>query len=515
MFVNRIGDLGLLLGIFLFYTIFGSLKYDVINSLVAVVAALKFLFLGLNFAVLDLICILVFFGVAAKSAQLGLHVWLPDAMEGPTPVSALIHAATMVTAGVFLVIRLSPVFEHSSLGLTLLIFFGSLTALVASVIGSFQNDIKKIVAYSTCSQLGYMVLSCGLSLYSLSLFHLFNHGFFKALLFLGAGSVIHAYLDNQDIRRMGAFLNVLPLTYLMILVGSLSLMAVPFFSGFYTKDLIIESAGSYYSPVGLFAAIFSLVAALFTTFYSLKLIYLVFFSKPNGYKILYRYMVESGFDIVLSITILFFLTVFSGYMFKNIFLGYYFDQSAMLVLSPNAVFFTSEYFSGIVKQLPLIFMGLAIVGFFLLSSFASCFTNFNKCFHLIYFFIAKKLSFDLIYNSLIVKLFWFSSYFFYNLLDKVFLSVPGLGLYRFFVEKLSQGILVVVSGFVYHYIFLLSFGFVLWGIIGFMELLDGRLLCFMLVSTGFIIMSEYTNSIITNNYRIKRKSYNSHERDEC
>ena len=235
MLINRVGDIGLLLAMFMIIKEFGTLEYSTL--------------LGVNNGEnLAVICLLLFFGAVGKSAQLGLHTWLPDAMEGPTPVSALIHAATMVTAGVFLIIRSAPFFEGSSLVLTIVTFLGALTAFFAATIGVVQNDLKKVIAYSTCSQLGYMVMACGVSNYSTSLFHLLNHGFFKALLFLSAGSVIHAVNGEQDIRKMGALIRSVPLTYTMILIGSLSLMGFPYLSGFYSKDLILElTYGKYYS----------------------------------------------------------------------------------------------------------------------------------------------------------------------------------------------------------------------------------------------------------------------------
>ena len=237
MLINRVGDIGLLLAMLMIIKEFGTLEYSTIYSLSGEIDRKN----------LTVICLLLFFGAVGKSAQLGLHTWLPDAMEGPTPVSALIHAATMVTAGVFLIIRSGPLFEGSSLVLTIVTFLGALTAFFAATTGVVQNDLKKVIAYSTCSQLGYMVMACGVSNYSTSLFHLLNHGFFKALLFLSAGSVLHAVNGEQDMRKMGGLIRPLPLTYTMILIGSFSLMAFPYLAGFYSKDLILELAyGKYY-----------------------------------------------------------------------------------------------------------------------------------------------------------------------------------------------------------------------------------------------------------------------------
>ena len=230
MLINRVGDIGLLLAMFMIIKEFGTLEYSSIYSLLVAADRNN----------LTIICLLLFFWAVGKSAQLGLHTWLPDAMEGPTPVSALIHAATMVTAGVFLIIRSGPLFEGSSLVLTIVTFLGALTAFFAATAGVVQNDLTKVIAYSTCSQLGYMVMACGVSNYSTSLFHLLNHGFFKGLLFLSAGSVIHAVNGEQDMRKMGGLIRLIPFTYTMILIGSLSLMAFPYLTGFYSKDLILE-----------------------------------------------------------------------------------------------------------------------------------------------------------------------------------------------------------------------------------------------------------------------------------
>ena len=237
MLINRVGDIGLLLAMFIMIKEFGTLEYSTISSLLGLIDRKN----------LTVICLLLFLGAVGKSAQLSLHTWLPDAMEGPTPVSALIHAATMVTAGVFLIIRSGPLFEGSSLVLTVVTFIGALTAFFAATTGAVQNDLKKVIAYSTCSQLGYMVMVCGVSNYSVSLFHLLNHGFFKALLFLSAGSVIHAVNGEQDMRKMGGLIRSIPFTYTMVLIGSLSLIGFPYLTGFYSKDLILEiTYGKYY-----------------------------------------------------------------------------------------------------------------------------------------------------------------------------------------------------------------------------------------------------------------------------
>lgn len=309
MLINRVGDIGLLLAMFLIIKEFGTLEYSTIYSLLGVIDRKN----------LTVICLLLFFGAVGKSAQLGLHTWLPDAMEGPTPVSALIHAATMVTAGVFLIIRSGPLFEGSSLVLTIVTFLGALTAFFAATTGVVQNDLKKVIAYSTCSQLGYMVMACGVSNYSTSLFHLLNHGFFKALLFLSAGSVIHAVNGEQDMRKMGGLIRSLPFTYTMVLIGSLSLMGFPYLTGFYSKDLILElTYGKYYIIFAYWLGSFS---ALLTAFYSVRLIYLTFLANTNANKGIFKGAEESSFNITFPLLLLGFGSIFVGYLAKEVVLS--------------------------------------------------------------------------------------------------------------------------------------------------------------------------------------------------
>jgi len=278
MLVNRIGDFALLLAIFSIYFIFESLDYDVVFNLVPIFIDSKIIIKNFEVSAIDLICILLFIGAMGKSAQIGLHSWLPDAMEGPTPVSALIHAATMVTAGVFLISRCSFLFEFSPIALVVVTIVGSGTAFFASTTGLFQNDLKKVIAYSTCSQLGYMVFACGLSSYEVGLFHLSNHAFFKALLFLGAGSIIHAVNDEQDMRRMGGLRSLLPFSYAIMLIGSLALIGFPFLTGFYSKDTILELAYAKYNIVGHFSFFLGTLAAFFYCILFYSFIIFSFFS---------------------------------------------------------------------------------------------------------------------------------------------------------------------------------------------------------------------------------------------
>ena len=294
--MNRVGDSGLLLAMFLILGDFGTLDF------VGLIPA------GHSPLLITIICLLLFLGSVGKSAQLGLHAWLPDAMEGPTPVSALIHAATMVTAGVFLIIRANALFEASPFALAVVTTFGALTAFFAATVGAVQSDLKKIIAYSTCSQLGYMVMVCGLSNYSVGLFHLVNHGFFKALLFLGAGSVVHAVQDEQDLRKFGGLLLPTPLTYACLLIGSLSLAGFPFLTGFYSKDLILElTFGRYYL---IFAFWFAGFAAFLTAYYSARLLFLTFVVRTNVVRGSFFSATDPGWQLTLPLVFLSFGSLF-------------------------------------------------------------------------------------------------------------------------------------------------------------------------------------------------------------
>nr|QZN07981.1 NADH dehydrogenase subunit 5 [Craspedacusta sowerbii]QZN08011.1 NADH dehydrogenase subunit 5 [Craspedacusta sowerbii]QZN08041.1 NADH dehydrogenase subunit 5 [Craspedacusta sowerbii] len=306
MLVNRVGDVGLILGMALIWLTFGTLEFGALFS--------SSVFLWVSDQTLFLICLFLLIGAIGKSAQLGLHTWLPDAMEGPTPVSALIHAATMVTAGVFLVIRTSPLFELTPYGLLLTAMVGSFTAFFAATVGLAQNDLKKVIAYSTCSQLGYMIMICGLSHYSAGLFHLFNHAFFKALLFLSAGSIIHALMDEQDMRRMGSLLHVTPTSYVAIMIGSISLMGLPFLTGFYSKDLILELTMDrmYLS----FVLWLGLMAAFFTAFYSFRLILWTFLYQPTSSRQVFQKAHEGSWNLILPLLLLIVGSLTLGYLFQ-------------------------------------------------------------------------------------------------------------------------------------------------------------------------------------------------------
>ena len=274
-------------------------------------------FINFEYSLMEIIGFFLLIGAIGKSAQIGLHTWLPDAMEGPTPVSALIHAATMVTAGVFLLARSSPIYEFAPNMLSSIVVLGACTAFFAATVGLLQNDLKRVIAYSTCSQLGYMVMACGLSNYATALFHLINHAFFKALLFLGSGSVIHSMSDEQDMRKMGGLRKLIPFTYSMMVIGSLALIGFPFLTGFYSKDAILEAAYGQYTIAGHFGYFLGTCAAFLTAFYSTRLIYLTFLSKPNGFKPVICRAQESSYAICFSLALLSFPSVFFWILCKG------------------------------------------------------------------------------------------------------------------------------------------------------------------------------------------------------
>ena len=394
LIMNRIGDMGLSIGFFALLAIYGTLDYATIFHLTPF----------LNETAITIIALLLLSGAMAKSAQIPLHSWLPGSMEGPTPVSALIHAATLVTAGLYLLVRSSPILEFSSTGLLIITLVGASTAFFAATCGLVQNDLKRIIAFSTISQLGYMVMAVGLSQYNVALMHVVNHAFFKALLFLGAGSVIHSFADQQDIRRMGGLIKFLPFTYSVMLVGTLSLLATPWLTGFYSKDLIIELAYGQYNFSGIYAYILGSMTAGLTAFYSFRLISFVFLSTPNGSKTVYLNSHEANMFVMIPLFILALFSIFFGFIFSDIFLGVgsdFFGNS--LFLHPNHVSLIETEFSlpFIIKWLPLI---LSLLG----SSLAIYVYHYNPMFILnltnsslgrqIYTFLNGKYYFDILYN---------------------------------------------------------------------------------------------------------------------
>jgi NADH-ubiquinone oxidoreductase chain 5 len=346
---NRVGDTFLTIGMFAILWSFGNVEYTTVFSLAP--------FMNENIITIIGICILI--GAMAKSSQLGLHVWLPFAMEGPTPVSALIHAATMVTAGVYLLMRTSPLIEYSSTVLILCLWLGAITTVFSSLIGLFQQDIKKVIAYSTMSQLGMMIIAIGLSSYNVALFHLVNHAFYKGLLFLGAGSVIHAVSDNQDFRKYGGLKSFLPLTYTVMLIASLSLVALPFMSGFYSKDFILESAYGQYYFSSITVYFVASIGAMFTTLYSIKVLYLTFLTNPNGPLINYNNAHEGNIYMTLPLIILAIFSIFYGFLTKDLFIGLgtgFFLDNAIFVHPAHEIVIDTEFATPLLfKLLPFFF----------------------------------------------------------------------------------------------------------------------------------------------------------------
>jgi NADH-quinone oxidoreductase subunit L len=320
--VNRVGDFGFMLGIAALFFIFGSIELDTIFGAASGQVGKTMQFLSWHVDVLTIICLLLFMGAMGKSAQFILHTWLPDAMEGPTPVSALIHAATMVTAGVFLVARMSPLYELAPTAGEVVIIIGAVTAFFAATVGLVQNDIKRVIAYSTCSQLGYMFVAMGVGAYGVGMFHLFTHAFFKALLFLGSGSVIHAMSDEQDIRKMGGLAPHIRITWLMMLIGTLSLTGFPYTAGFFSKDAVIESAFTAPAGAGLFAFVLLVVAAFCTSFYSWRLMFLTFHGKPRATPEVMSHVHESAQVMLVPLYILAAGALFAGFLFAAYFIGH-------------------------------------------------------------------------------------------------------------------------------------------------------------------------------------------------
>ena len=402
--VNRVGDFGLALGIFLIFYIFGTVNYIDVFEAIKTIENKDIVFLGLNFNAINTICVLLFIGAMGKSAQIFLHTWLPDAMEGPTPVSALIHAATMVTAGVFLVVRCSPVYEYSPLALTLITIVGMTTALFAASIALVQNDIKKIIAYSTCSQLGYMFFATGVGAYNVAMFHLFTHAFFKALLFLGSGSVIHAMNNEQDINFMGGIKSKLPYTYTYMIIGTLALTGFPLLSGFYSKDAIIEFAFLKGSYVGYFAAFIGVMTAFLTSIYSWRLIFKTFHGKYNNNQINFDKVHESPPTMLLPLIILTIGAIFAGYLFKDLLISesssIEFWKSSIFYLEPLSNEHPPLWFLLTTPLLVIISIPLSYVLFLKNTNITKYLAETNKP---LYTFLKNKWFFDEFYEYIIVK----------------------------------------------------------------------------------------------------------------
>jgi NADH-ubiquinone oxidoreductase chain 5 len=467
MVLNRIGDFGLVIGILIIFVEYKAVDYATVFAVTPILTNKVFSFLSFDFDLISIICFFLFIGAVGKSAQLGLHTWLPDAMEGPTPVSALIHAATMVTAGVFLIARTSPLFEYTSSVLSLVTVVGACTAFFAATVGLLQNDLKRVIAYSTCSQLGYMVFACGLSNYSVGVFHLVNHAFFKALLFLGAGSIIHAVADEQDMRKMGGLKRLVPFTYSMMVIGSLALIGFPFLTGFYSKDVILEVAYGKYTLEGHFSYTLGTMGAFLTAFYSTRLVYLTFLCRPNGYKPVICKAYDSSYQICISLFLLVVPSVLIGFYAKDMIIGFGSDfwGNAMFTTTENMNRIDSEFITHIFKILPVILSLLGATLSFLLYSFGSRLLVQLKLSVLgkkIYHFFNKKWFFDKVYNEQIGQFFFTISYTItYKVIDRGIIEIFGpMGLSSIITKKAGY-IAKMQTGYLYHYTFLILTGLTL------------------------------------------------------
>lgn len=497
MIMNRIGDIGLALGLFTVFAFFKAVDYDVVFGLVPYFIDYSFFFITKYVYIIDAICFFFFIGAMGKSAQIGLHTWLPDAMEGPTPVSALIHAATMVTAGVFLLVRCSPIYEFSPTVLDVVTIIGATTAFFAATVGLLQNDLKRVIAYSTCSQLGYMIFACGLSNYAGGVFHLSNHAFFKALLFLSAGSVIHSMSDEQDMRRMGGLKSLLPYTYSMFLIGNLALMGFPYLSGFYSKDFILESAYAKYTYSGHFAYWLGTCAAFLTAFYSMRLLYMTFLGQPNGYKKVMEHVHESPIRMALPLGILAICSIFVGYFSKDMFIGLGTDfwGNSIFVLPQNFVGVDAEFIPIENKHYVLIAsLSGAFWAYILYSFFYNVLVlwKLSPTGYTFYNFLNRKWMFDKVYNENIVQPFLRTSYdITFIKLDKGFFELFGPTGTSKLVRNYSQQNGLLYTGLIFHSSLMMLLGVTLFvsifGVFGyFSQLFDFHVfmltLCFLIAS---------------------------------
>ena len=458
--VNRVGDFGFALGIFLVFYIFGTVNYEEVFSQVSLYSDNKLNFLGIELNAINLICFLLFIGAMGKSAQIFLHTWLPDAMEGPTPVSALIHAATMVTAGVFLVVRCSPIYEYSPIILNFITIIGMSTALFAATVALVQNDIKKIIAYSTCSQLGYMFFATGVGAYNVAMFHLFTHAFFKALLFLGSGSVIHSFNNEQDINKMGGVYKHLPFTYGLMIIGTLALTGFPFFSGFYSKDLIIEFAYLKGNVVGYYACAIGIFTAVLTSIYSWRLIFKTFHGEYNNKNQPISSIHESPMVMLAPLIILAAGSVLAGIIFKDLFMGYGsfidFWEGSIFFLEPLTTEHPPKEIVFLTPLLVTISIPFSYYLFLKNKSITDTIVNANKP---IYLFLKNKWYFDELYDLLFVKSSKFLGKYLWKKIDGLVIDRFGpdglSNLFKYFSIKAVK----FQSGYIYQYAFMMLIGF--------------------------------------------------------
>jgi NADH-quinone oxidoreductase subunit L len=455
--VNRVGDFGFALGILGVFLVFDSIAFDTVFAAVPDKAEARMEFLGHEVPVMTTLCLLLFVGAMGKSAQVPLHTWLPDAMEGPTPVSALIHAATMVTAGVFMVARLSPMFEYSPDALAVVCIIGAFTAFFAATIGLCQNDIKRVIAYSTCSQLGYMFFACGVSAYSAAIFHLMTHAFFKALLFLGSGSVIHAMSDEQDMRKMGGLYRMIPLTYTVMWIGSLALAGIPFFAGYYSKDIILESAFAAHTGVGQFAFWMGIAAALMTAFYSWRLLFLSFHGESRADEKTLAHVHESPRSMTIPLIILAIGAVFAGMAGYESMVGEFspgFWGKSILVLPGHDALAHAHHVPEWVKLGPiavaLIGIGLAWLAYIANPALPHIVAS---RFRALYLFLYNKWYFDELYDAIFVRPAHLLGYGFWKQGDGAVIDGVGPDGIAAAARNLAARASRLQTGYLYHYAF--------------------------------------------------------------
>jgi len=458
--VNRVGDFGFALGIFLIFYIFGTVNYEEVFQQIPQITKKEIVFLGIHINAINLICVLLFIGAMGKSAQILLHTWLPDAMEGPTPVSALIHAATMVTAGVFLVVRCSPIYEYSQLALSLITIVGMTTALFAASVALAQNDIKKIIAYSTCSQLGYMFFAAGVGAYNVAMFHLFTHAFFKALLFLGSGSVIHSFKDEQDINQMGGVWKSLPYTYVLMVIGTLALTGFPFLSGFYSKDAIIEFAYLRGSSTGYYAVTIGIFTALLTSIYSWRLIFKTFHGPYNNKKLDIKSIHDSPMVMILPLLILAIGAIAAGYLFKDLFIGhkvsYEFWGSSIKFLKPLSQDHPPTWLMFLTPILVVISIPFS---FYLFVKNKNLVEEIAKGNQPLYLFLKNKWYFDELYDLIFVKFIKKAGNFLWKKIDGAIIDRFGPDGISKLIKILSLKAVKFQSGHIYQYAFVMLIGF--------------------------------------------------------
>ncbi|MBX3447021.1 MAG: NADH-quinone oxidoreductase subunit L [Parvibaculaceae bacterium] len=471
--VNRVGDFGLILGIAtLFFTI-GSVEFDTVFAAIPELADRTFHFLGYDVPVVTTACLLLFMGAMGKSAQFLLHTWLPDAMEGPTPVSALIHAATMVTAGVFLLARLSPIFEFSPFALTVVTVIGAITAFFAATVGLVQNDIKRVIAYSTCSQLGFMFVAIGVGAYEIAMFHLFTHAFFKALLFLGSGSVIHAMSDEQDMRRMGGLYKMIPVTWIMMVIGTLALTGFPFTAGYFSKDAIIEAAFAGHNAAHMFAFTLTVTAALFTSFYSWRLIFMTFHGTSRASNEVLSHVHESPLVMLVPLVILAVGALGAGMVFAPLFIGgahEAFWLEAIFRGSENHIMHAFHDVPAWVPYAPTLMMivGFATAWLFYIAR-PDIPKQLAKTHEPIYKFLLNKWYFDELYDFLFVRpAFWLGRVFWKQGDGRI---IDGLGPDGIAarVQDITRQVVRLQTGYLYHYAFAMLLGvagLVTWFMVG-------------------------------------------------